>query len=75
MGSELGRLLVLIGIVLVAVGAVLLLAERIGLGRLPGDIVVRRGNFTLYLPVATSVLLSLLLTALLWVLQLWWRRP
>jgi hypothetical protein len=41
-----------------------------GLGRLPGDIVVERENFTFYLPIATSILISALLTLLLW---LFWR--
>ncbi len=58
-----GKLLILAGLVLVIVG----LAVHYGLplGRLPGDVVVRRGNFTFYLPLATSVLVSVLLTLLL----------
>lgn len=39
---------------------------KLGLGRLPGDIVIERKNFTLYLPIMTSIVLSLLLSALLW---------
>lgn len=55
-----------LGVVIVALGLVLSMAGRIPwLGRLPGDIVYRRGSFTLYIPLATSILLSLLLT-LLW---------
>ena len=46
-------------------GRALLLAEKLGLGRLPGDIVVERKGFRLYAPVATSILLSLILTAVL----------
>lgn len=60
-----------IGAVLLVVGGAVALIERFlpGLGRLPGDIVFRRGNFTFYFPVATSILLSLGLTLLLWLFQ------
>ena len=68
----LGRLLIVVGLVVVLAGVVLLVVERIpGLGRLPGDIVVRRGPVTFYFPLATSIVLSLLLTVLL---NLFWRR-
>ena len=40
------------------------LLERVGIPRLPGDIVIRRGNWTIYIPIATSILLSLILTLL-----------
>lgn len=64
--SGLGRMLVLFGLVLVALGGLLTLADRLpGIGRLPGDFVIRRDGLTLYLPLATSLLLSLLLTLLL----------
>jgi hypothetical protein len=67
---EIGRVLIVIGVVIVALGLLLTLAGRIPwLGRLPGDIVYRRGNFTFYFPLATSILLSLLLTALLWLFR------
>ena len=66
----LGRLLVIVGGVLVVVGLVVMLAGRVpGVGRLPGDLVYRRGNFTFYFPLATSILLSLLLTALFWLFR------
>jgi Protein of unknown function (DUF2905) len=65
-----GRILAGVGIALVVVGAVLWLAGRLGLGRLPGDVVVRRGSFTFALPLATSLLLSLVATILL---NLWLR--
>lgn len=65
------RMLMLIGGLLLAAGAVLWLIERFlpGLGRLPGDIVFQRGNFTFYFPVMTSILLSLLLTGLFWLMR------
>jgi predicted MFS family arabinose efflux permease len=55
-----GRTLVLVGLGIAAIGVSLMLG--VPLGRLPGDIVVRRGNFSFYFPLATSIVLSLLLT-------------
>lgn len=67
--SSLGRLLLTAGLLLAAVGAILLLAERLpflgSLGRLPGDLVFRRGPVTVYVPIVTSLLLSLILTLVL----------
>lgn len=51
---------------LAAVGVLTFANVRFGLGRLPGDIVVDRGNVVLYLPITTSILVSLLLSLLLW---------
>ncbi len=62
-----GKVLVLAGIVLVATG--LLITWGIPFGRLPGDFVVRRGSFTVYLPLATSIAVSLLLTLVLMLLR------
>ncbi|HVR69836.1 MAG TPA: DUF2905 domain-containing protein [Vicinamibacteria bacterium] len=67
---ELGRLLLIIGGVIIVLGLVLTFAGRVPwVGRLPGDLAYRRGNLTLYFPLATSILLSLVLTALLWLLR------
>ncbi len=70
--KDLGRLLLGIGILLVLVGAVLLLGDRVPLfsrlGRLPGDLVLRRGPVTIYAPLLSSLLLSIILTLLLTVL-------
>jgi Protein of unknown function (DUF2905) len=63
--QALGRILAGVGIALVVVGAVLWLAGRLGLGRLPGDVVVRRGSFTFTFPLATSLVLSVVATILL----------
>ncbi|HEY8552760.1 MAG TPA: DUF2905 domain-containing protein [Thermaerobacter sp.] len=63
--SEIGRWLVIMGLGLAAFGLVLWLAGRVGFGGLPGDIVIRRGNFTFFFPLASSLLLSLLLTLVL----------
>jgi hypothetical protein len=64
--SDLGRMLLVIGGVLLALGLILTFVGKVpGLGRLPGDIVYRKGNFTFYFPLVTSILLSLFLTFLL----------
>jgi hypothetical protein len=60
------RLLICAGIVLILVGLVWLVGERFGLGRLPGDIVIERGNFRLYIPVATSLIVSVILSLAIW---------
>ena len=61
-----GRLLIVLGVVAVIVGVVLLYFPRIPwLGRLPGDIVVQREGFTIYFPLATSIIVSVVLTLLL----------
>jgi len=63
--SGLGRTLIFLGLMLAAVGLVFVLFERLpGIPRLPGDILIRRGNFTFYFPLATSLVVSLLLTLL-----------
>ena len=65
--GDLGKTLIVIGVVIVAVGGVLVLAGRVPwLGRLPGDIYIQRGNFSFYFPVVTSLVVSVLLTLLFW---------
>lgn len=60
--AEVGRLVLAAGVVLVVVGLVLMLAGRL---HLPGDITIRRGGFTLYAPLATGLVVSIVLTVLL----------
>jgi hypothetical protein len=63
--AELGKMLILLGGVLVVVGVLLTLGGKLPwLGRLPGDIVIQRDNFTFYFPLATSILLSVVLSLL-----------
>ena len=66
-----GRALITIGLVLVAAGLLITFGERlpIKLGRLPGDIVIRRDNFTLYFPIVTCLLVSVVLSALVWLVN------
>ena len=67
--ESLGRLFVLIGILFVLAGALLMLAGKIPwFGKLPGDILIEKKNFTFYFPVATSILLSILLSIIVWFL-------
>lgn len=66
---DVGRMLVVFGLLIALVGVVLLLVGRVPwLGRLPGDIHFQRGNWTFYFPLATSLLLSVVLTLILWIL-------
>ena len=68
--SAIGRLLVTMGIFLPVIGLFLLFGGRfLPLGRLPGDIAIRKGNFAFYFPLASSILISLILTLLLRLLR------
>ncbi len=63
--DSLGKMLILFGVVLALLGGLLLVAGKIPyLGRLPGDIVIRRENWSFYFPLTTSILISILLTLL-----------
>ncbi len=67
--GALGRMLLLAGALLAALGLLLLVAERfpgLRVGRLPGDLSFERGNLRLYLPLATSIAVSVLVTLVLW---------
>jgi hypothetical protein len=69
--SDIGKLLIVSGVVLAALGALMLFVGRVPfLGRLPGDIVWRKGNTVVYVPIMTGILFSLLLSLILWI----WRR-
>jgi hypothetical protein len=66
---DLARFLMVAGIILLVTGALLALFGKLGIGRLPGDFVIRRGNFTLYFPLATSILLSIAISLLFWLFR------
>ncbi|MDZ4866385.1 MAG: DUF2905 domain-containing protein [Alphaproteobacteria bacterium] len=66
---DIGRALIIFGIVLVAVGFLWPVIGRIGLGRLPGDIVIEREGFRLYIPITTSLLISAVLTLGFWLFR------
>jgi hypothetical protein len=64
---NIGRLLIVFGLVIAVVGVILVLAGRLPwIGRLPGDIHVQRGNWTFYFPLATSLVVSIVLTLIFW---------
>ena len=63
------RALIVIGLAIAAIGLLWPWIAKLGLGRLPGDIVVHRGNFTFYAPITTSILVSLVLSLVLWLMS------
>ena len=67
--GEVGKGLIFLGLVLLVLGLVLTLMPGVRIGRLPGDIVVRRESWSLYIPITTSILLSFVLSLLFWVLS------
>jgi hypothetical protein len=68
--SDLGRLLIVLGVILVIVGALLLLAPKLPwLGRLPGDFSFKRGNFSVYFPLGTCILISIILTLIMYLFR------
>jgi len=68
-GMDLGKILIGIGAVILVIGVLVVLASKLGLplGRLPGDITYRGKNTVVYFPIATSILLSILLTVIFWI--------
>lgn len=67
--GSLGRMLLVLGAVIALVGALLIVAERfpgLRIGRLPGDIAIERDRWRFYFPLGTSLLVSIVLTLLLW---------
>jgi hypothetical protein len=63
--GPLGKMLILVGVFIIVIGVLLLIGEKIPwIGRLPGDIIIRKKNFTFYFPIVTSILISIILTLL-----------
>lgn len=69
--SEIGKLLIIFGFIMVLAGIVFIFFPKLPsvLGRLPGDIIIRKNNFTFYFPLVTSVILSIILTVILYFLR------
>ena len=65
------KILIALGLVLIAVGLVWPFAERLGLGHLPGDIVIKREWGTVYIPITTSLVISIILSILFWIASTW----
>ncbi|MDN5871480.1 MAG: DUF2905 domain-containing protein [Nitrococcus sp.] len=66
---DLQRLLIIIGVCLVVAGLLWPIIAKLGLGRLPGDIAIKKENFAFYFPITTSIIVSLLLTLIFWLLR------
>ncbi len=64
--------LIIIGCMLIAAGLLWPFLEKLNLGRLPGDMVINRGNFRFYFPVTTCILVSIVVTILIWLFKKWW---
>ena len=64
------KLLITLGLAILVIGLLWPLISKLGLGRLPGDILIRREGFTFYFPLATSILVSVVITLIIW----WFRR-
>jgi hypothetical protein len=71
--TDLGKLFIILGAILLVVGLALTLLPGLRIGRLPGDIFIRRGNWGIYIPIVTSILLSVVLTLVLWIISSWRR--
>jgi uncharacterized protein YybS (DUF2232 family) len=65
-----GKILIILGVLLLAIGVLLLLGIKAPwLGRLPRDIVIKKGNFTFYFPIVTCILLSIILSVVFWIFR------
>ncbi|MGQ0533170.1 MAG: DUF2905 domain-containing protein [Caulobacteraceae bacterium] len=63
------RILIIAGIALIVIGLAWPWLSKLGLGRLPGDIVIRRENFSFYFPIVTSLILSIVASLLFWIFR------
>lgn len=65
--EHIGKILILVGLAIIAIGGLIMLSGKISwIGRLPGDILIQKKNFTFYFPIATSIIISIILTLVLW---------
>jgi len=68
--APIGKMLLFAGLLVAAIGALILLSDKVGwIGRLPGDITIRRENFTFHFPLATCLLVSAIVSLLFWILR------
>ena len=63
------RFLIVLGLGILLIGLIWPVVEKIGIGQLPGDVVIRRDNFTFYFPIMTCLLLSILISLVAWLFQ------
>lgn len=65
--ENIGKFLIISGFIIIAIGALLLFSGKMSwFGRLPGDILIQKKNFTFYFPIATSIIVSIILTLIFW---------
>ncbi len=68
--GSLARMLIFFGILLIVIGGVILLANKIpGVGRLPGDIYIQKKNFSFYFPITTCIIISIILSIIFWLFR------
>ena len=69
--SNLGKMLIIIGVILIAAGAFLIFFKKVpfGLGKLPGDIIIKKDNFSFYFPLTTSIIISVVVSAILYIVS------
>lgn len=61
---DIGRTIITIGIIVVLIGIIISIGGKFGLGKLPGDILIKKGNFTFFFPIITSIVISIILTVI-----------
>jgi len=68
--GALGKMLILLGVLIIVIGVLLLVGEKVPwLGKLPGDIIIKREKFSFYFPITTCIIISIILTLLLWIFR------
>jgi uncharacterized membrane protein YkgB len=68
--GALGKMLILLGVLIIVIGFLLLVGEKIPwIGKLPGDIIIRKEKFSFYFPITTSIIISVLLTLFFWIFR------
>ncbi len=60
-----GKTFIIIGIILIVFGGILIIGQKLGLGRLPGDILIKKENFTFFFPIVTCIIISIILSLIL----------
>lgn len=63
--NNIGKVLVGLGLFLSVLGIIFIVGDRFGLGRLPGDIILKRGNFTFFFPIVSSIIVSIILSIII----------
>ena len=68
--GALGKLLILLGALIIVIGLLLLIGEKIPwIGKLPGDIIIRKEKFSFYFPITTCIIISIILSFLFWIIR------